>query len=598
MNRASDYQNQAINGANIRDSLIEGNYVNGAVFGFYGDTGSYENVIVVHNVFENCQTPVNPGLPAQNLTFCYNTLSTTSNDIYRAFWFTGTSYTNIAIIGNTVTYNGLQPSPDSQFLYISNMVTGLFVANNRAEINLSSTLSGSTGLNIFNNVDEFGNPLTGLNQITTANGVLTVKGTTLTDSTGKLVSSSLNSPSLTTLSTLNPTSGNLIYGAGSSWTTLPTSPLATRYLANTGAGNQPAWSQVNLANGVTGTLSDMQLSTNVALLNGNQTFTGVNSFSNQVVVGGTVTAGSLRLMPTNGLAYGAGSQSVYSDGGADTIYNDAGHWSTIWKFRENSTNGWMERLVLNAMANDTSLALNDQFGTTYTVLSSATSGVSFFAGKLAVGKQSANSTLDVNGTATVTGLTMTTGAAQGKSLQCDSSGNASWGDALQETTEGTNTPVVDNISMAAGGTTNRLFQFFTLPITEKLYVITGIEWKNGSTVAGSTICGAVFVDGIPPTNPAVPTVAFGQLTANSGTNATQRVSQIVCQPIRGGTPIGIFVQSSTNSQTYRALSTNSINNRKTGITFPTGGDVANQENNAWVANTTNIYLKVYYRGYK
>jgi hypothetical protein len=59
---------------------------------------------------------------------------------------------------------------------------------------------------------------------------------------------------LAALAGLSPTSGSLIYGNGSAWTTLPTSGAATRYLANTGSGNQPAWSQVNLANGVTGNL--------------------------------------------------------------------------------------------------------------------------------------------------------------------------------------------------------------------------------------------------------------------------------------------------------------------------------------------------------
>ncbi|MBK7999065.1 MAG: hypothetical protein IPK15_10230 [Verrucomicrobia bacterium] len=173
----------------------------------------------------------------------------------------------------------------------------------------------------------------------------------------------------------------------------------------------------------------------------------------------------------------------------------------------------------------------------------------------------------------------------------------SWGDALQETAEFNSTPVTDTTSTAVGATTLRLFDFITLPTSEKLYEITGIEWKNGATVAGNTICGAVIVNATPPTQSAVPTVAFGQLTANAGANAIQRVSRIVSQPIRGGTMIGIFVQADAATHTYRTATVASANNRKT-VTFPASGDVPNQESVAWTAHTTKAYVKVYYRGYK
>jgi hypothetical protein len=62
------------------------------------------------------------------------------------------------------------------------------------------------------------------------------------------------SAGLDSLGSLSSTIGNLIVGNGSSWSTLSKSTSATRYLANTGVNNQPAWDQVNLANGVTGNL--------------------------------------------------------------------------------------------------------------------------------------------------------------------------------------------------------------------------------------------------------------------------------------------------------------------------------------------------------
>src|SRR5262249_9815192 len=49
--------------------------------------------------------------------------------------------------------------------------------------------------------------------------------------------------------------GDLWYGSAAGVkSALAKSASATRYLANTGTSNNPAWDQVNLANGVTGTL--------------------------------------------------------------------------------------------------------------------------------------------------------------------------------------------------------------------------------------------------------------------------------------------------------------------------------------------------------
>ena len=51
------------------------------------------------------------------------------------------------------------------------------------------------------------------------------------------------------------TQGDLLYGsAANTWAKLAKNATATRYLANTGTTNNPAWAQVNLANGVTGNL--------------------------------------------------------------------------------------------------------------------------------------------------------------------------------------------------------------------------------------------------------------------------------------------------------------------------------------------------------
>jgi hypothetical protein len=55
---------------------------------------------------------------------------------------------------------------------------------------------------------------------------------------------------------LGAVQGDILYSSATdTFSRLPKDANATRYLANTGSSNNPAWSQINLANGVTGTLA-------------------------------------------------------------------------------------------------------------------------------------------------------------------------------------------------------------------------------------------------------------------------------------------------------------------------------------------------------
>lgn len=75
----------------------------------------------------------------------------------------------------------------------------------------------------------------------TTSGTLTLSGTLVTSNGGTGLASF--------------TQGDLLYyNAGTLLSKLAKDANATRYLSNTGASNNPAWSQVNLSNGVTGNL--------------------------------------------------------------------------------------------------------------------------------------------------------------------------------------------------------------------------------------------------------------------------------------------------------------------------------------------------------
>jgi hypothetical protein len=71
---------------------------------------------------------------------------------------------------------------------------------------------------------------------------------------------------LTSLAGLSITQGDLIYGsAADTYSKLAKDTNATRYLSNTGTTNNPAWAQINLANGVTGDLPFANLTQGAAL---------------------------------------------------------------------------------------------------------------------------------------------------------------------------------------------------------------------------------------------------------------------------------------------------------------------------------------------
>jgi hypothetical protein len=206
-------------GADVHDTLFEGNYVDGAAIGFYADTGNQTNVLVAHNTFRNCGAAIflSGACYRQNLTFAFNNIQIIASPyvapVAFAFDINNLGYfTNFAVIGNTVQTSF--PAGQSYFIVANpKAFAGLQVANNSVDAGMSNSISaGYSGFNFFNNFDLVGNPLSSLNQpVSLAGGV-----------TGNLPVNNLNG------------------GTGASSSTV-------------WHGNG-TWSQVSLANDVTGNL--------------------------------------------------------------------------------------------------------------------------------------------------------------------------------------------------------------------------------------------------------------------------------------------------------------------------------------------------------
>lgn len=98
--------------------------------------------------------------------------------------------------------------------------------------------------------------------------------------------------------------GDILYSsADNTLTSLAKDATATRYLANTGASNNPAWDQVNLTNGITGTLPVANGGTGVASVTAHALVVGDGTNAiNEIAVGtdNTVLLGNTGADPTWG----------------------------------------------------------------------------------------------------------------------------------------------------------------------------------------------------------------------------------------------------------------------------------------------------------
>ena len=154
----------AFNNSYTRDCVYQDNQVDGATFGFYGDTGRSINLLVARNTFKNVIEGVSLSNARRlNLTFSRNRilLATNKVSIEIAFNIQESWVTNLSIVGNVISWNAAPPDGSlGCFLNVSD-VSGLRVTDNQVE----ETLTNHFWTNIVaadfvsaNNHDLFGRP--------------------------------------------------------------------------------------------------------------------------------------------------------------------------------------------------------------------------------------------------------------------------------------------------------------------------------------------------------------------------------------------------------------------------------------------------------
>lgn len=210
------------------------------------------------------------------------------------------------------TINTLNLANDTNFIddLIANSYFTTSLANDSTFI---STLTGNATFisDIVSIVNSSGS--VAINLSTQVTGTLGVGngGTGATTLTGVLVGNGSSAITGTAIA-----QGDLFYGSTSGvLSALAKNTSATRYLSNTGTNNNPAWAQINLSNGVTGTLP---------VTNGG---TGASSLTAYAVLcGGTTSTGAVQSVASVGTAgqvltsNGAGALPTFQTATSSTSY--------------------------------------------------------------------------------------------------------------------------------------------------------------------------------------------------------------------------------------------------------------------------------------
>ena len=165
--------------------------------------------------------------------------------------------------------------------------------------------------------------------------------------------------------------------------------------------------------------------------------------------------------------------------------------------------------------------------------------------------------------------------------------------SITPSSEYSTTPVTDDndFTVTSG---HRYYMMFTLPTTETLYYITGIEWKNGASVSDVIISGIDQINSLTPTITTTPLIALAQELTQSGTNAVQRSSVVSSKLIPAGTILGAWVSCNAATILRKDNGAGGAYSKATSYTSAP----ASASGTAWTSGVDPLYIKVYFKGYQ
>lgn len=169
---------------------------------------------------------------------------------------------------------------------------------------------------------------------------------------------------------MGATQGDILYASATdNFVRLAKDTNATRYLANTGSSNNPAWGQVNLANGVTGTLAVGNGGTGLTVL-GTGVVTALGNAANGTggftTINGTATLTNKRIDPRTSTA--TSTASLTPDISSFDQYNLTAQAATLAINAPTGTPVDGNKLIFRILDNGVSQTLN--WNGTYTAIGS------------------------------------------------------------------------------------------------------------------------------------------------------------------------------------------------------------------------------------
>jgi hypothetical protein len=181
-----------INGSDENNCLFDGNYIDSAGQGIYGDTDGTTNLLIIKNVFNNCRRCIyfaNPFV-RQNITVAFNDfVYTPSTEL--GIHLDSFTYTNVVVMGNSFNgCDGLDGSGNPRTVMHAFNVQGIIFANNTVAAGLVNSFSGCYNVSMYLNYDLAGNLRTDMD---------TMGFSTLTPYGMSLMSSANSSTALTSL---------------------------------------------------------------------------------------------------------------------------------------------------------------------------------------------------------------------------------------------------------------------------------------------------------------------------------------------------------------------------------------------------------------